>query len=275
MPSTVFCKGVNIQSLACSEQHGFVWVWPGDQLAALHSSPPELAKPPAGYVVHAEIEVEVPVEHGLLLENLLDLAHAPFTHTTTFARGWPVPEFVKFQASRLLSGQWDPYPIDMSFEPPCCVLSTIGLAQPGKIVRGAQAKDCQRHLHQLHVCLPSKPGHTRLLYRMSLDFMHWVKLVPGIQQFWKYIAGQVLGEDLVLVEGQQDRMLRGSDTWAHPVSYDKLAVRYRRWRNSLDSTSAVEKQQAEADLTAMSAGDIFRVDQDDLNVCQADEGCLA
>lgn len=30
------------------------------------------------------------MEHGLLVENLLDLAHAPFTHTSTFARGWPV-----------------------------------------------------------------------------------------------------------------------------------------------------------------------------------------
>ena len=39
----------------------------------------------------AEIEIEVPVEHGLLVENLLDLAHAPFTHTSTFAKGWPVP----------------------------------------------------------------------------------------------------------------------------------------------------------------------------------------
>ncbi len=46
-------------------------------------------------------------------------------------------------------------------------------------------------------------------------------------------AVQVLGEDLVLVTGQQDRLLRGGDTWRHPVSYDKLAVRYRRWRNSL------------------------------------------
>ena len=44
---------------------------------------------------------------------------------------------------------------------------------------------------------------------------------------------QVLGEDLVLVSGQQDRMQRGADTWAHPVSYDKLAVRYRRWRNKV------------------------------------------
>jgi phenylpropionate dioxygenase-like ring-hydroxylating dioxygenase large terminal subunit len=76
--------------------------------------------------VHAELTLEVPVEHGLLLENLLDLAHAPFTHTSTFAKGWPVPEVVKFNARRMLGGHWEPYPIDMAFEPPCMVLSTIG-----------------------------------------------------------------------------------------------------------------------------------------------------
>ena len=38
--------------------------------------------------------MELPVEHGLLLDNLLDLAHAPFTHTSTFAKGWTVPRFV-------------------------------------------------------------------------------------------------------------------------------------------------------------------------------------
>lgn len=42
----------------------------------------------------------------------------------------------------------------------------------------------------------------------------------------------MLGEDLVLVQGQQDRMARGGDVWRNPVSYDKLGVRYRRWRNS-------------------------------------------
>lgn len=66
------------------------------------------------------------MEHGLLLENLLDLAHAPFTHTSTFAKGWPVPDVVKFNAARMLGGNWEPYPIDMAFEPPCMVLSTIG-----------------------------------------------------------------------------------------------------------------------------------------------------
>jgi phenylpropionate dioxygenase-like ring-hydroxylating dioxygenase large terminal subunit len=41
---------------------------------------PNTTQPPEGYDIHAEIKLEVPVEHGLLIENLLDLAHAPFTH---------------------------------------------------------------------------------------------------------------------------------------------------------------------------------------------------
>ncbi len=38
-------------------------------------------------------------------------------------------------AAQMLAGMWEPYPIDMAFQPPCMVLSTIGLAQPGKIRR--------------------------------------------------------------------------------------------------------------------------------------------
>ena len=35
------------------------------------------------------------------LQNLLDLAHAPFTHTSTFAKGWPIPEVVRFRAEQV------------------------------------------------------------------------------------------------------------------------------------------------------------------------------
>lgn len=128
---------------------------------------------------------------GLLIENLLDLAHAPFTHTSTFARGWPVPDAVKFHATKLLSGNWDPYPINMAFMPPCITVSMIGLSQPGQIRRGVTAEQCDKHLHQLHVCMPSKKGHTRLLYRMSLDFIPWLRNVPFIDRVWKRVAAQV------------------------------------------------------------------------------------
>ena len=45
---------------------------------------------------------------------------------------------------------------------------------------------------------------------------------------------QVLNEDLRLVIGQQDRMLNGANIWNFPVSYDKLGVRYRLWRDAVE-----------------------------------------
>lgn len=68
---------------------------------------------------------------------------------------------------------------------------------------------------------------------------------------------QVLGEDLVLVAGQQDRLLRGGNVWAHPVAYDKIAVRYRRWRNALERGDAAALRAAEAGLRPLSAGEVF------------------
>jgi len=270
--------GARKKYLPVGVQDGLVMVWPGTCRPSARL--PETFRPPEGYTTHAELIIEnVPVEHGLLMENLLDLAHAPFTHTGTFAKGWGVPNFVEFVSKQMrqpgdgwhdmanalaaasaagtrakgekrlkklvgmngeLEGQqgsWNPYPIDMKFVTPCMVDSHIGMSQAGAAGGGAQFEEgvrcaeCSNHLHQLHVCAPSAPGTTRLLYRMSLDFAGWAKWVPGIELVWTEMANQVLGEDLRLVTGQQDRMARGGRVWAHPVAYDKLGLVYRRWRN--------------------------------------------
>eukprot|EP00239_Pterosperma_sp_CCMP1384_P004652 CAMPEP_0197853928 /NCGR_PEP_ID=MMETSP1438-20131217/23704_1 /TAXON_ID=1461541 /ORGANISM="Pterosperma sp., Strain CCMP1384" /LENGTH=559 /DNA_ID=CAMNT_0043468505 /DNA_START=206 /DNA_END=1885 /DNA_ORIENTATION=- len=262
MPSTVHSgKGLGIRKLECKEDDNMIFVWPAEGVSP-DLELPYLGPPNSDYHIHAEIVLEVPVEHGLLLENLLDLAHAPFTHTSTFAKGWPVPDIVKFKAQSALTGNWDPYPIDMSFLPPACVHSTIGLNKPGDIERGMRAEQCKNHLHQLHVCLPAKNGGTRLLYRMSLDFIPWVKHVPGIDLLWKEMANQVLGEDLVLVQGQQERMEEGGDTWNAPVAYDKLAVRYRRWRNGLDKDGGASEK-TRANVVTMSAMELFDEEEDE------------
>lgn len=44
----------------------------------------------------------------------------------------------------------------------------------------------------------------------------------------------MLNEDLRLVVGQQERMINGANVWNWPVSYDKLGVRYRLWRNAVE-----------------------------------------
>ncbi|MQL72790.1 hypothetical protein Taro_005093 [Colocasia esculenta] len=266
MPSTRMLN-IRIRSLPCFEHEGMIWIWPGD--APPTATIPSLLPPP-GFTVHAEIVMELPVEHGLLLDNLLDLAHAPFTHTSTFAKGWSVPRhahfffynsgdgecplpnqmscdrkffckhysencsLVKFLTPASgLQGYWDPYPIDMEFRPPCMVLSTIGISKPGKL-QGRTTRECSTHLHQLHVCLPSSRQKTRLLYRMSLDFAPLLKHIPFMHVLWRRFAEQVLNEDLRLVVGQQDRMVNGANVWNWPVSYDKLGVRYRVWRDALE-----------------------------------------
>uniref|UniRef100_A0A1D1YQH2 Chlorophyllide a oxygenase, chloroplastic n=1 Tax=Anthurium amnicola TaxID=1678845 RepID=A0A1D1YQH2_9ARAE len=230
MPSTRM-HNVKIQSLTCFEHEGMIWIWPGD--APTMATLPSLLPPP-GFTVHAEIVMELPVEHGLLLDNLLDLAHAPFTHTSTFAKGWSVPSLVKFLTPASgLQGCWDPYPIDMEFRPPCMVLSTIGISKPGKL-EGQNTRECSTHLHQLHVCLPASRQKTRLLYRMSLDFAPLLKHIPFIHVLWRYFADKVLNEDLRLVVGQQDRMINGANVWNWPVSYDKLGIRYRLWREGME-----------------------------------------
>ncbi|XWS23736.1 hypothetical protein CRYUN_Cryun28dG0040900 [Craigia yunnanensis] len=230
MPSTRLLN-VKIRSLPCLEQEGMIWIWPGDDPPT--ATLPSLL-PPSGFEIHAEIVMELPVEHGLLLDNLLDLAHAPFTHTSTFAKGWTVPSMVKFLTPASgLQGYWDPYPIDMEFRPPCMVLSTIGISKPGKL-EGQSTKECTTHLHQLHVCLPSSRKKTRLLYRMSLDFAPVLKHIPFMHYLWRHFAEQVLNEDLRLVIGQQERMINGANVWNWPVAYDKLGVRYRLWRDAVE-----------------------------------------
>lgn len=78
--------------------------------------------------------------------------------------------------------------------PPKLFLSPAVAAAPAILTfQGERAESCPTHLWQMHVCLPAKKGHTRLLYRMSTDFMGWTNYVPFIQNFWKYIAGQVRG----------------------------------------------------------------------------------
>jgi chlorophyllide a oxygenase len=218
----------SVKALAVREEAGMLWVWPGETLP--DPALPQLAPTiPDNFVLQAEILMELDVEHGLMMENLLDLAHAPFTHTGTFAKGWSVPNLVHFinLPKTPLTGHWDPYPIGMSFEPPCYVISTIGL----------RGQDCGRHLHQMHACLPMGKGKTRLLYRMSLDFFKWMRFIPGTHLLWQHLADQVINEDIRLVRGQQERLQSGGNVWNQPVGYDKLGVLYRRWRNQVEQES--------------------------------------
>jgi chlorophyllide a oxygenase len=58
--------------------------------------------------------------------------------------------------------------------------------------------------------------------------------VPFISYLWQHFAEKVLKENLRLVKGQQARMEAGANVWNLPVAYDKLGVRYGRWRVAVE-----------------------------------------
>ena len=101
----------------------------------------------------------------------------------------------------------------------CCCTSVLPPLQ------GQRAEACKNHLHQMHICLPSRKGHTRLLYRMSLDFMNWTRFVPGIQIFWQNIANQVCRLDAAPSIGASLMLLLGSFVSAPQTLAQCAAVR--------------------------------------------------
>jgi hypothetical protein len=61
---------------------------------------------------------------------------------------------VRFNAAQLLGGNWEPYPIDMQFGPPCMVLSTIGALRCCNILGLTDAVPLLTCSH----AVPRKPG---------------------------------------------------------------------------------------------------------------------
>ncbi|KAJ4831954.1 hypothetical protein Tsubulata_018818 [Turnera subulata] len=95
----------------------------------------------------------------------------------------------------------------------------------------------------MHLNLVPAEGNEKSLYDafsrhailLKLNFAPVLKHIPFMRYLWRHFAEQVLNEDLRLVVGQQERMLSGANIWNCPVTYDKLGVRYRLWRDAVES----------------------------------------
>lgn len=260
-PSTGHLVQAQAKTLPSREYEGLLWVWPGEKEQERMESEwntikhvTTLPPPGLGYTMHGELDWEFDVDHSLMIDNVCDVAHIPFIHKTSFGRRWTVPEVIKFRSRPGLfassagalgvatGGVWDPYPIDHGFQPPCIVLSNSGVKKKGEIgaPSGTGAEGCSRHFHQLHICLPTKPGHLRLLYRLHSDFLGFTKYIPRMDRVWEKRARVPVMEDFVVMQGQQVNIDRhgARAAFAHPCEYDRLSFLYRKWRDSIEIEEA-------------------------------------
>lgn len=207
---------------------------------------PHLSRPPASFTPQAELVLDVPVDYGLLTENLTDVATAPFSHTSAFASSWPLTNVVHPEArGPLAAGDASGQNVEIVFQPPCVVLSTVSLSESNDLDHGLRPEEAKRQLHQVHVCLPSKPGFTRLLVRLSLNFAPLAAQLPGLDRLWSTAAGRALQRDLALVVAQQAGMQRR----ANPV-LDGQVTRAPYCRISHDGSEGVDSVAAVAEDAA-------------------------
>jgi chlorophyllide a oxygenase len=209
MPSCSFLKNIFADELRVIERDGMIFVWAGESDPADFVGPeaayeswdedvyeanePGMFTTGEGFVTMAEVIADVKLDSDIVVERLLDITErARREPVSVKSRGRSA--YSALDGTRLISKVlrigYDAVPQSVVFKPSCVISSTIALKPR---VGGGDGTSMQ--VEQLHVCLPAKPGLTRVLFRMAFDF------VPdGAQNaagdVWKNLAMQVLQEEL-------------------------------------------------------------------------------
>lgn len=216
-------KAACASSYPCVERMGLVWVWPGDPAAAdpaLIQPQPELDAPGWALVEGCR---DFEMDHGLMIENLLDPSHLPFTHEGTLAKRSDAEplEIDMIDHPRGLKGRTrsplhpDRPAQQFTFDAPCCVRLDLDLGRKGwKLV-------------QVHYSVPLAKDRMRLFWRICQNFLTWV---PGMSWAMKWQSDRIIDQDVAMLSGQQRRVEQGAKPWGCPVKADAISARYRVWR---------------------------------------------
>eukprot|EP00475_Leptophrys_vorax_P023918 TRINITY_DN3290_c0_g1_i1.p1 TRINITY_DN3290_c0_g1~~TRINITY_DN3290_c0_g1_i1.p1 ORF type:complete len:426 (+),score=94.96 TRINITY_DN3290_c0_g1_i1:69-1346(+) len=205
-----------------------VWVWPG---------PPEMADP--GLVPHLRAleektmpdsasiarAVDLDIDFTLMVENLLDPAHGPFTHDGTISkRGQQCPIQAETEVSDTDSivteftelhhkepRHWT------AFHPPCHVFLNNDVNGRGWKVG-----------IRLH-CIPLRPGHMRLIFFNKRNFMNFLDRVPFVERITEKFVHKIVFQDYVVLRAQSIRLRQGANPWQNPIQVDFPPKKFRSW----------------------------------------------
>ncbi|KAJ3159094.1 hypothetical protein HDU86_001993 [Geranomyces michiganensis] len=254
-----------VPSYPAREADGWVWVWPGDAAMAEKAGGPEVpmawgrvkeVPPWTGYV-------DLDIDHSLLVENFLDPAHLPFTHSTTISKASNATALhispLSFTATSVSGRQITPSRPDLpsvilAFHPPCAVLLKFRADRPPP-----QPKEKAKlpppssptttppprsqkfaPFDQTFIAVPTQKGHCRFVSFQRLPFIPhpeatlWSWLPPlrwALDAWLKRYNARVLNEDYELLRGVQQNLARGAAAVDARTSVraDAIVGVYRRW----------------------------------------------
>ncbi|KAI8590012.1 hypothetical protein BDZ88DRAFT_451549 [Geranomyces variabilis] len=254
-----------VASYPAREANGWVWVWPGDAEAAERAGEPQVpmawgrvddVPPWTGYV-------DLDIDHSLLVENFLDPAHLPFTHSTTISKASNATALhispLTFTPTSVSGRQITPSRPDLpsvilTFHPPCAVLLKFR-APPDALPLPPSSSSSSSTpspssapppppkfapFDQTFIAVPTQKGHCRFVSFQRLPFLPhphatlWAWLPPlrwALDAWLKRYNVRVLNEDYELLRGVQRNLAFGSAAvdGRTSVRADAIVAVYRRW----------------------------------------------
>lgn len=244
-------KAARIRAYSVVERDGIVWAWTGDSALADPSQVPDFAE----FFEHDRLTViggdfVVNANFELVIDNLMDLSHAPFLHPTTLADPegtaklrfemkqegdaiWayhyvpdtpPSPQFAPFRTST--APRCDTH-AHMRWQAPANLLLDIGVTECGRPDSEGQ------YLRGAHLLTPIDLHHTRYTWLAGRNFAVGIEAVS--QAMREQIHHAFTTEDEPMVSAAAEYMPTNDLFSLAPVLLpgDAAAVRVRRVLNQL------------------------------------------
>lgn len=232
-------SGAKIPNAACVKSYeitisqGVVWVWMAERSTADPKKLPwfdHYSKP--GFRDFSSVH-ELPYDHSILLENLMDPAHIPISHDGTDPsakreNAQPLGFEVTERTPRGFAGRWGEasnatFANTLRFEAPCVLRNDKEYVD----------KDGnKKYSSALFLCRPSGQGKSMLIVRFgSTQFNSRFTLIPNwvIHQ----TSNRVFEQDMGFLSSQNEILLRKKvptkDLYLNLRSCDTWVTEYRRW----------------------------------------------
>lgn len=242
---------VRVRSYPIVERHAAAWIWMGDPARADEALIPPIVGPddPEWAVVASEIDINANIQ--LIVDNVLDLSHAPYVHAASFGGGneSTIKTQIKGEAAvtvtqlerGIQTERWhfgrpsnpytgdlpsDDYVVSQILAPGVFILKTR-VFKPGIKDRTPEGEiPTEEPLMARCTCQMITPINEQLS-RFFFTFGPWAKLADSKEDFFR-VGAKAFAEDKAIIEQQQDLINRSPGTPMMMLAMDQPVIRYTK-----------------------------------------------
>jgi vanillate O-demethylase monooxygenase subunit len=233
-------RSAHIRAYPIKEKWGFIWMWRGNPAKADASTIPHLPWTTDEKRSPVYVYFYVKANHQLVADNLLDISHADYLHSNTLGSksgiiGGPQPDKVEFKT-------WREEDKVHSFRKLTNVEVASFPKKWGNFTRNVNRTNIQMweapntvHVHlefendenkilinHDHIMTPETETTTHYFMDFTRNFGIDGDEYPTDQDIYHEQYSVISGDDLPMVEAQQDNIILCGDTVDVPVKADKL-----------------------------------------------------